>query len=102
MMMLCNKALYRTLTIWLLFLAASPLFLSAQTRELSSGWKFLPDPQAKYSVRDLPGTENKDWRSILVDRSWNAQFEDLRDYMGVAWYRTSFDVPQLETSRHTL
>ncbi len=43
-----------------------------------------------------------DWRNVRVALSWNAQFPDLRDYMGVAWYRTTFTKPDVSDGRHAL
>ncbi|HYG97723.1 MAG TPA: hypothetical protein VD837_01240 [Terriglobales bacterium] len=97
-----HKFLHRTFTGCLLLLAVSSLLVSAQTVDLANNWQFLPDPEAKYSLADLAGTDQKNWRPILVDRSWNAQFEDLRDYMGVAWYRVQFEVPQFSSPKRTL
>ncbi len=34
-----------------------------------------------------------DGRPIAVPASWNDQFEDWRDYLGPAWYQTSFNLP---------
>ncbi len=94
-----RKTAHCLLTVCILCAA---LDLSAQNTQLSQGWRFLTDPQARYSPSELPAAERADWRPVLVDRSWNAQFDDLRDYMGVAWYRVSFDVPRFETPRHAL
>jgi len=47
--------------------------------------------------------ENVDgWRNTRVGLSWNVQFEDLRDYMGAAWYRLHFELPQFRDTRHVL
>jgi Glycosyl hydrolases family 2, sugar binding domain/Glycosyl hydrolases family 2/Glycosyl hydrolases family 2, TIM barrel domain len=64
----------------------------AQTK-LERNWQFLADPAGKLKVSEI--TNAQGWRDVRVGLSWNAQFEDLRDYMGVAWYRTTLDVPQL-------
>ena len=40
-----------------------------------------------------------DWRSARVGLSWNVQFEDFRDYMGAAWYRVRFELPQFSDTR---
>jgi beta-glucuronidase len=34
-----------------------------------------------------------DGRPIAVPASWNDQFEDHREYLGLAWYQTRFDRP---------
>jgi hypothetical protein len=72
----------------------------AQTIKLERGWQFLPDRQGALKPSDLAGAAG--WRDARVGLSWNAQFEDLRDYMGVAWYRTTFDLPRLNDSRRAL
>lgn len=63
-----------------------------QVISLDGFWDFRTDP-------DDVGRE-KDWPRglqgvipIAVPASWNDQFEDLRDYCGVAWYQTHFDLP---------
>jgi beta-glucuronidase len=63
-----------------------------QCIELSGFWDFCFDPdasgdQAGWSKGDFPG------RPIAVPASWNDQFEEGRDYLGVAWYQYRFDVP---------
>jgi len=72
---------------------------SAQTK-LDHNWQFLTDQGGTLKVSDI--TNAQGWRSVRVGLSWNAQFEDLRDYMGVAWYRTSLDVPQLGTGKRAI
>jgi hypothetical protein len=73
---------------------------SAQTSKLERGWQFLADKQGSLKPGDLAGAQG--WRDVRVGLSWNAQFEDLRDYMGVGWYRTRFDLSQLNNSRRAL
>ena len=43
-----------------------------------------------------------DWRPARVGLSWNVQFEDLRNYMGAAWYRIRFELPAFRDTRHVL
>jgi len=73
----------------LLLLAVST---NAQSFKLEGGWQFLADKTDKLQLDEARRATN--WRAARVGLSWNAQFADLRDYMGVAWYRTNFDVPQ--------
>src|ERR1700736_3301652 len=73
---------------------------SAQSVELDSGWKFLPDTAGALNVTNAAGASR--WRENLASQSWNAQFDDLRDYAGVGWYQNQFEVPQFSTPRHTL
>src|SRR5687767_5042143 len=68
--------------------------------DLIHGWEFLPDPAGKLKTADLASAGP--WRRARVGIGWNALFEDLRDYMGVAWYRVSFKMPQFTELRHVL
>jgi hypothetical protein len=55
---------------------------------LDGRWEFFPDPAQRYSVESLgAGAAGRD---IRVPGPWQAQFDDLRDYSGVAWYRVRF------------
>ena len=60
--------------------------------DLSGLWSFQLDPQEIGEengwFRALPAP-----RSIAVPASWNEQFEDTRDYLGVAWYLRRVVVP---------
>jgi Glycosyl hydrolases family 2, sugar binding domain/Glycosyl hydrolases family 2 len=69
--------------------------------ELEHGWEFLPDFSARLRYDDLSNPQNE-WRPARVGLSWNAQFEDLRDYMGAAWYRIRTEVPSFQDTRHTV
>jgi hypothetical protein len=63
----------------------------ARTRvDLDGRWDFFPDAEQRLDHRSLAGAEP---RSIRVPGPWQAQFDDLRDASGVAWYRTRFTVP---------
>ncbi len=89
------KAAFTTGLLLLLLTAAG-----AQTVRLEQGWQLLVDQSATLKLNDLDG--DKSWRYVRVGLSWNAQFADLRDYMGVGWYRTRFEVPQLSDPRRVL
>jgi hypothetical protein len=73
---------------------------AAQSIELDTGWKFLPDPAGSLNVSNA--ANGSGWRASRAGESWNAQFEDLRDYAGVGWYQTRFEVPAFTDARHTL
>jgi beta-glucuronidase len=66
--------------------------LYRQTVELSDFWSFRFDP-ADAGLTN--GWQNgfEDARPIAVPASWNEQFEEGRDFLGPAWYRTTFDLP---------
>lgn len=63
-----------------------------QSHELSDFWDFSFDPE---KVGESQGWINgfRHGRPIAVPASWNDQFEDGRDYLGLAWYQTHFDLP---------
>ena len=62
-------------------------------------WTLLTDPAGTYEPASLPA---EGWRPVRDGLSWNAQFDDLRDYMGVAWYRATLDLPPSQAPRHVL
>ncbi|MGH3426987.1 MAG: hypothetical protein ACRDQZ_05385, partial [Mycobacteriales bacterium] len=53
-------------------------------------WDFVADPSGSLSIDKLASTSG--WRTARAGLSWNAQFDDLRNYMGYAWYRTQIQV----------
>jgi hypothetical protein len=61
----------------------------ARTISLNGDWSFVADPGGKFSVLELARTSA---RPARVPGSWQADFADLRDYAGVAWYWRSFDL----------
>src|ERR1700749_1290918 len=81
-------------------LVSASLHASGQTFKLESGWQLLVDKDGTLKASDTSGASG--WRDARVGLSWNAQFADLRDYMGVAWYRTKFDRPELSGGRRAL
>jgi hypothetical protein len=61
--------------------------VNRQRTSLDGEWEFFPDPRQSLTLRSLPDAEA---RKIRVPGPWQAQFNDLRDYSGVAWYRLRF------------
>src|SRR5437879_5441424 len=57
---------------------------------LKGGWSFVADPSGSLKVNDLASVEHA--RRALVPGPWQSEFDDLRDYAGVAWYWTSLTV----------
>ncbi|MBO4633695.1 MAG: beta galactosidase jelly roll domain-containing protein, partial [Lentisphaeria bacterium] len=59
----------------------------------SENWKiwFDKDNTGVRSKIFLPGFDDRTWKKIAVDKSWEAQGND--DYDGFAWYRVSFKAP---------
>jgi hypothetical protein len=61
--------------------------MSRSRLDLDGTWHFFLDPKQHLSQETLAGETP---RAIQVPGPWQAQFEDLRDYSGVAWYRRTF------------
>jgi hypothetical protein len=83
-------------------ISSLPLNSSEQGQrfELESGWEILVDSSGRMQrdqARREPG-----WRAARVGLSWNVQFDDLRNYMGAAWYRLTFELPEFRNTRHVL
>ena len=86
--MTVRPSLFLTL-VTSLVIALAPGLAGAQERRLDA-WQFLTDPTGSLSVGALPA---EGWRPAVANRSWNAQFDDLRDYFGVAWFKTTIEIP---------
>lgn len=91
-----------TLSIFLLLISVFVFstFAGAQSRSLDGAWQFAVYRDGKWTVSDLPTV--KAWREIRVPYSWNVQFDDLRDYNGVAWYRKSVDLAPITKDQTVL
>ena len=63
-----------------------------QALDISGIWDFCIDPRSAGAsggwAHGLPTS-----RPIAVPASWNDQYLDLHDYLGLAWYQTTFDLP---------
>ncbi|MGE5859086.1 MAG: glycoside hydrolase family 2 protein [Ignavibacteria bacterium] len=66
---------------------------------MNGEWEFTIDPGNKYTVETM---EDVKWKTAKVPLSWQAQFEDLRDYQGIAWYRKKFSFPLIELRKVAL
>jgi len=64
------------------------------TRSLAATWRFRADPK---DVGEAEGWQKglKDFRLIPVPASWNDIFDDVRNYVGSAWYETDFRVDKV-------
>ena len=63
-----------------------------QMHDLSGFWDFRFDPDQQ-GIAQGWGAGFEPAHIIAVPASWNDQFEDWRDYTGIAWYHTTFDLP---------
>jgi beta-glucuronidase len=63
-----------------------------QLFDLSGFWEIRFDPE---NAGEALGWKAgfSDGRPIAVPASWNEQFAELRDYLGLAWYQTLFELP---------
>ena len=66
--------------------------------ELPVEWEFRTDPRNEGIVHTWysPGTREGDWRTIKTTQCWEMQGlqdEECYGYNGLAWYRTTFQVP---------
>jgi len=93
------KTPLRALSLLFCLLACS-VAAAAQSRSLDGTWQFAVDREGKWTINDLPSV--RDWREIRVPLSWNAQFADLRDYRGVAWYRRTVDLAPVKSDQTVL
>jgi hypothetical protein len=94
------KPSFRSLALLLCFLFIFSASVFAESRSLDGLWQFTTDPAGKLTISDLPSV--RDWREIRVPYSWNSQFADLRDYHGVAWYRTKFQLQPIKADQTVL
>ncbi|HVY34020.1 MAG TPA: glycoside hydrolase family 2 TIM barrel-domain containing protein [Caulobacteraceae bacterium] len=67
--------------------------LTRNLLELAGLWEFQLDPDGIGDGKDW-ATKLPAPRLIGVPGSWNDQFEDTRDYTGVAWYQTRTTLPR--------
>lgn len=74
--------------------------LLAQTFSLDGEWQFAVDSSGVFHIDIVK--DKAEWRRAKVPLSWQAQFSDLRDYQGVAWYRKPFVLPKLKSSETVL
>src|SRR3984885_11657914 len=72
----------------------------AQSRVIDQLWQFSPDPQAEFTANTVDARAK--WRPARASLSWNSQFDDLRDYAGVGWYRVKVVLPQAVPSTREL
>jgi Glycosyl hydrolases family 2, sugar binding domain len=72
----------------------------AQTRVIDQNWQFSPDPKAQFTATTV-GRAAK-WRPAKASLSWNAQYDDLRDYASVGWYRVNVALPAPQPSTREL
>src|SRR5580704_11918794 len=78
--------------ITLLLVLVGGVDVYAQSRVIDQQWQFSPDPKGQFTAATVD--RQAKWRPDQAGLSWNAQFDDLRDYAGVSWYRVMVTLPQ--------
>src|SRR4026207_1203809 len=69
-----------------------PIAMSRSRLNLDGTWHFFLDPKQRLRPDTLT---DETPRAIRVPGPWQAQFDDLRDYSGLAWYRRTFEARDL-------
>lgn len=77
-----------SLLILSVFIMSEPVF--SKSISLNGKWNFTIDSLGEYNIDKLP----TEWRETGIPSSWQSQFEDLRDYQGIAWYQKKFTSPE--------
>ena len=88
----------KAITSLIVLLAA--VAVDAQVQVIDEMWQFSPDPKAQFSAATVD--RQAQWRPARASLSWNAQFDDLRDYAGVGWYRVNIALPQPQPATRQL
>jgi hypothetical protein len=88
----------KAITSLIVLLAAAGV--QAQSRVIDQSWQFSSDPNAQFTATTVD--RQAKWRPAQASLSWNAQFDDLRDYAGVGWYRVNIVLPQPQPSTREL
>lgn len=68
----------------------------SQIVSLNGNWDFAIDPKSEMKIESF---QNAEWRKAVVPLSWQAQFEDLRDYQGVGWYKKTFLLEKIDPEK---
>ncbi|OGU74250.1 MAG: hypothetical protein A2V93_08120 [Ignavibacteria bacterium RBG_16_34_14] len=93
-----RKILFSLLTI-IFFQVTINHLLSAQTISLNGNWQFTIDSNKALTIESI---KNCEFRNSVVPLSWQAQFDDLRNYQGVAWYKKSFTLSKIDRGKIVL
>lgn len=72
----------------------------ARKISLDGKWQFAVDTANVFTSENVFSTAK--WRDADVPSSWQAQFEDLRDYQGVAWYKKEFELERFNNNEKVL
>ncbi|MFO7446271.1 MAG: hypothetical protein R6W90_07885 [Ignavibacteriaceae bacterium] len=81
----------------IVFLMLFNTLIFSQNLSLNGEWQFAVDSKASFKIDNVES--QADWRKAEVPLSWQAQFEDLREYRGVAWYKKTFILNEIEKDK---
>ncbi|MCU7524837.1 MAG: hypothetical protein HF308_10205 [Ignavibacteria bacterium] len=91
-------------TVLLLLAAILSIILNrntmAQQVSLDGMWNFAVDTAGSFTIDNVKLQAK--WREAKVPLSWQAQFSDLRDYQGVAWYSRTFKLPVVDKTEQVI
>ncbi|MGC9316789.1 MAG: HEAT repeat domain-containing protein [Armatimonadota bacterium] len=64
----------------------------------AEGWRISKDPNEVGREQEwfAEAYDDSDWDQIAIEQFWGDAHEDYADYTGVAWYRTTFELPDRE------
>jgi hypothetical protein len=83
------------LIIIFLFMAIMQPDTYSQTISLDGTWQFAADSSGRKHPSE---TSSLYWREITVPSSWQASFDDLREYQGIGWYRKNININSINIS----
>ncbi len=73
-------------------------FELVESQELPlEGWRFRKDPDAAFGyVKEWfdPGFDDDDWAEVEIGDFWATFLDEM--YIGVGWYRLTFDMPEVQ------
>jgi hypothetical protein len=84
---------------------AAPATQPQLTQVLSEGWRFQPDPKGELLQKGVTkaGFDDAAWPRLTALRQWQLQpGTPFPDYHGIAWYRKTFDAPQVKSPQRLL
>lgn len=71
----------------------------------AAGWRIRKDPDEAGEQATPPwfaaDLDDSGWDEIAIEQFWGDAHEDYAGYTGVAWYRTTFELPRREPPERT-
>lgn len=82
--------------VFFLVIVSSAGLLFPQSISLDGEWFMAVDSSGQTHHNE---TDSLYWRTINVPSSWQASQQDLRDYLGIAWYKKSINVSSIDPDK---